>query len=79
MQLTLPIQVVLEVLLPVSLDLSFKLDHPWGHLSGSVVEHLPLAQVVIPGSWDRVPHQASHREPVSPSAYVSVSLCASPE
>ena len=26
-----------------------------GHLGGSVVECLPLAQVVIPGSWDRVP------------------------
>ena len=24
----------------------------WGHLGGSVVEHLPWAQVVIPGSWD---------------------------
>ena len=23
-----------------------------GHLGGSVVERLPLAQVVIPGSWD---------------------------
>ena len=29
-----------------------------GHLGGSVVEHLPLAQVVILGSRDRVPHQA---------------------
>ena len=28
----------------------------WECLGGSVVEHLPLAQVVIPGSWDRVPH-----------------------
>ena len=28
----------------------------WGgwHLGGSVVEHLPLAQVMILGSWDRV-------------------------
>ena len=25
-----------------------------GHLGGSVVEHLPLAQIVILGSWDRV-------------------------
>ena len=24
----------------------------WGHLGGSVVEHLSSAQVVIPGSWD---------------------------
>ena len=23
-----------------------------GHLGGSVVEHLPLVQVLIPGSWD---------------------------
>ena len=22
------------------------------HLGGSVIEHLPLAQVMIPGSWD---------------------------
>ena len=27
-----------------------------GHLGGSVVECLPLAQVVIPGSWDLVLH-----------------------
>ena len=27
-----------------------------GHLGGSVVEHLPLTQVVIPGSLDRVLH-----------------------
>ena len=47
------------------------------HLGGSVVEHLPLAQVMIPGSWDRVPHQAPRREPASPSAYVSASLCLS--
>ena len=25
---------------------------PSGHLGGSVIEHLPLAQGVIPGSWD---------------------------
>ena len=48
-----------------------------GHLGGSVVEHLPLAQVVILGSWDGVPHQAHHREPASPSAYVSASLSVS--
>ena len=53
-----------------------------GHLGGSVVEHLPLTQGVILGSWDSVPHQApwwssSGREPPSPSAYVSVSLCVS--
>ena len=46
-----------------------------GYLGGSVVEHLPLAQIMILGSWDRVSHQAPHREPASPSAYVSTSLC----
>ena len=45
-----------------------------GRLGGSVVEHLPSAQVVIPGSWDRVPHRAPCREPASPSACVSASL-----
>ena len=34
----------------------------------------PLAQVMILESWDQVPHQAPHREPASPSAYVSASL-----
>ena len=42
-----------------------------GHLGSSMVEHLPLAQVVVPGSWGRVQHQAPGREPASPSAYVS--------
>ena len=42
-----------------------------------MVEHLSLAQVVILGSWDRVPHQAPLREPASPSAYVSVSFSVS--
>ena len=46
-----------------------------GHLGGSVVEHPPSAQVVIPGSWDRIPHQIPHREPASP--YVSAPLCLS--
>ena len=30
-----------------------------GHLGGSVVEHQPLAQVVIPGPWD---HNLSQRQ-----------------
>ena len=46
-----------------------------GCLGGSVVEHLPLAQVIIQGSWDWVLHQVPCREPASPSAYVSASLC----
>ena len=46
-------------------------------MSGSVVEHLPSAQVMIPGSRDRVPHRAHRREPGSPSACVSASLSGS--
>ena len=29
-----------------------------GHLGGSVIKRLPLAQVMISRSWDRAPHQA---------------------
>ena len=47
------------------------------HLGGSVVECLPLAQVMILGSSDGVLHQGPGREPASPSAYVSASLCVS--
>ena len=43
-------------------------------LGGSVVEHLPLAQGMILGAWDQVPHQAPRGEPVSLSAFLSVSL-----
>ena len=46
----------------------------WGHLGGSAVECLPLAQGMIPESQDRVPHWAPCMEPASPSAYVSASL-----
>ena len=51
-----------------------------GLLSGSVVERLPLAQIVILGFWDRVPHQAPRREPASASALcLCLSLCLSHE
>ena len=50
-----------------------------GCLGGSVVECLPSAQGMIPGSWDRVPHRAPQREPASPSACVSAFLCVSHE
>ena len=50
-----------------------------GHPSGSVVECLPLVQVVIPGPLNRVPHQAPLRELASSSAYASASLCVSQE
>ena len=46
----------------------------WRDLGGSVVDHLPLAQGAIPGSWDRVPCRAPGMEPASPSACVSVSV-----
>ena len=50
-----------------------------GPLGGLVVEHLPLTQGVIPGSWDGVPQRDPYREPTSPSARVSASfsLCLS--
>ena len=49
----------------------------WGPLGGSVVEHLPLAQVMILEFQDRVLHQVPHMEPASPSAYAPASLCVS--
>ena len=61
----------------VGLGLSFSTTSLGGHLSGSVNECLPSAQVVIPGSWDRVSLRVSLREPDSPSAYVSASLSVS--
>ena len=48
-----------------------------GCLSGSVVEYLPLAQVIILGFWDGVPHRAPHREPDSPSMSLPLSVCLS--
>ena len=51
----------------------------WGHLGGSAAEHLLSTQGVILGSWDRVPHRTPLREPGSPFACVSASLCVSHE
>ena len=48
-----------------------------GHLGGSVVEPLPSALVVIPGSWDQVLYRVPCRDPASPSAYVSALLSVS--
>ena len=45
-----------------------------GHLGGSVIECLPLAQDVILRSWDRVPYRAPCEEPASPSVCISVSV-----
>ena len=51
-------------------------NYDLGLLGGSVVEHLPLVQVMTPRSrGHEVPHRAPHREPASPSACVSASLC----
>ena len=44
------------------------------HLGALAVEHLPSAQGMTPGSWDRVSHC---REPASPSACVSASFSVS--
>ena len=44
-----------------------------GYLGGSMVEHLPSAQVMIPESWDQVLYQAPHKKPASVSASLSVS------
>ena len=51
----------------------------WQEAWVAQVEHLPLAEGVIPGSWDGVPHQAPHEESASPSACVSVSFYVSHE
>ena len=48
-----------------------------GHLGSSVVES--LAQGMILGSQDQVPHQAPYGEPAFPSAYLCLSLCVSHE
>ena len=55
---------------------SMKIQIP-RQLGGSVVEHLRLAQGLSLRSWDRVSHWAPFREPASPPAYVSASLCVS--
>ena len=49
-----------------------------GHLGGPVVEHLPLAQVVIPAFWDQVPHRAPYGSQLLPLPMsLSLSLCPS--
>ena len=46
-----------------------------GCLGGSAVEHLPLTQGVILGSWDQVPHWGGlFKEPASPSVSASLSV-----
>ena len=43
-----------------------------GRLGGTAVGHLPSAQGVIPGSWDRAPHQAP---PLQACFFLSHSPC----
>jgi len=38
-----------------------RLEAPSGCLGGSVVKHLPSAQVMISGSWDRAPQKEKAR------------------
>ena len=54
------------------LSVSYKVFQ--GCLGGLAVERLPLAQGMIPESWDRVPHRAPCMEPVLPLPYVSASF-----
>ena len=56
------------------IKLQLKKKKNQGRLGGSAVERLPLAQGVIPGSWDRVSHWAPCMELASPSGCVSASL-----
>ena len=54
-----------------------KNENTLGRLGGSVVECLAMAQGMILGFRDRVPHPAPCMEPASRSAYASASLCVS--
>ena len=69
------------VTLAISLIQRKKLNHRGGGtwVAQQLSVCLRLARVMIPGSWDRVPYRAPLREPASPSAYVSASLCVSHE
>ena len=50
-----------------------------GRRGGSVVAHLPLAQSLIPGSWNRNSHWAPHGEPVFPLPVSLPLFCVSHE
>ena len=50
-----------------------------GGIPGSVVEHLPSAQGVVPESPNQVPYQGPLGEPASPSALVFAFLFVSHE
>ena len=44
--------------LPLLLCTKYKHTIAQGHLVAQSVERLPLARVMIPGSWDQAPHWA---------------------
>ena len=50
-----------------------------GHLSGSAIECLPLAQGMIRESQDGVPHRASSMEPALPLPVSFSAFCVSYE
>ena len=50
-----------------------------GHLGGSVVERLPLAPSMIPGSCDPVPHQVPCREPDVVLDHRTLGSCSEPK
>ena len=52
-------------------------DWKQGHLGGSTVERLPLAQGMTPGSWDQVLYRGPRSETASLPASVSAPLSAS--
>ena len=59
------------------MEVTIKMQLTGGSLGGSVVKCLPLAQVMIPGSWDQIPHQAPQGSlllPLPMSLPLSVSL-----
>ena len=62
----------------LSIYLSSFESRPSGHLHASVVEHL-FSSGSDPAFMGGVLHQVPCREPASPPAYVSVSLCISHE
>ena len=64
---------VMSLSLTLGVELAFQ-TMLMGHLGGSVVKCLPLAQGMILESQDQVPHRAPCMEPASPSACVSASL-----
>ena len=58
------------------LKMNFELKKSFGAPSGSVVEHLPSAQVMLPGFWDKAPGSLLDEKSASPSPSAAPRLCA---